>query len=251
MFSPDFLPGAPNWIDLGSPDINRSADFYASVLGWNFVSLGEEAGNYGFFQADGRTVAALGPLDAGQPSAWTVYFATPDADATAKAVEQAGGTIRLEPFDVFTNGRMAQFTDPGGAEFAVWQAGDTKGVDALQEPGALAWVEVHTPDREAAQAFYQAVFGWTAAEMPGSDGRYTLFTPEGSDTPHCGAADLQQGTPAHWLPHFEVDDVDAAVAKAGEGTVIMPATDYEGVGRLVWLADPFGARFALMKTASR
>ena len=99
-------------------------------------------------------------MEQGASSTWTTYFHTIDADATAKAVEQAGGTVRFAPFDVFTQGRMAGFTDPAGAQFAVWQPGDTKGLDAVTIPNTLCSTELHTTDAVAAKAFYQTVFGW-------------------------------------------------------------------------------------------
>lgn len=114
MLSTHFVTGAPSWLDLGSTDTAAAADFYAAVFGWRFDSAGPEAGGYGFFRKDGRTVAAVGPLtEEGASPAWTVYFQTPDADATAKAVEQGGGTVRVEPFDVMDAGRMSCLTDPG------------------------------------------------------------------------------------------------------------------------------------------
>ena len=113
---------------LYASDLAAAEDFYGRVLGWTHVPLGPEAGGYGFFSHEGRTVAAVGPLsEPGAASAWTIYFATPDADALTRAVTAAGGVVRLAPFDVFTSGRMAQLTDPGGAEFAVWQA--VEGID--------------------------------------------------------------------------------------------------------------------------
>ncbi|WP_433273925.1 VOC family protein [Actinosynnema sp. CS-041913] len=255
MLTTDYVPGAPNWLDLGSPDIDRTVAFYTGVFGWDFRSFGPEAGGYGFFQQDGKTVAALGPLtDEGATSAWTVYFQTADADATAKTAREAGGAVRLEPFDVFTNGRMAQLTDPGGAEFAVWQPGDTAGLDLVTEPGSLGWVELQSPDPAAAREFYHKVFGWTATPMPMSGGEYVVFTLAGGgeDTAFAGVAELQDGHTAHWLPYFEVTDTDAAVAGSGGlgGSVVMPAADFEGVGRMAWLADPFEARFAVITSSS-
>ncbi len=96
MLTTDYAPGAPNWLDLGCPDTAAATTFYRAVFGWDFQSAGPKAGGYGFWQKDGKTVAALGPLtEEGASSAWTVYFHTPDADATAKAVEQGGGTVRV------------------------------------------------------------------------------------------------------------------------------------------------------------
>jgi uncharacterized protein len=252
MLSTDFAPGAPNWLDLGSPDVDRTASFYGGVLGWTVQGLGPEAGGYGMFQVDGKTVAGIGPLDAGQQSGWTIYFCTPDVDAATKAAEQAGATVRLAPMDVFTHGRMAQLTDPGGAEYALWQAGDTGGIELVNDPGSLGWIELHTADPDAARAYYNTALGWTSAAMPMSGGQYVLFSPEngGENTEFAGVAELQEGHTPHWLPYFEVTDVDTAVAKAtdGGGSVVMPATDYEGVGRMAWLTDPFGARFAVIKS---
>ena len=108
MLTTEYVPGAPNWVDLGTPDIDAAAAFYGALFGWEFQSAGPDAGGYGMFTLDGKTVAALGPLgEEGAASAWTLYFQTADADATAKAVEQAGGTVRFGPFDVFTEGRRA------------------------------------------------------------------------------------------------------------------------------------------------
>ncbi len=255
MLTTNYIPGVPNWIDLGSPDTDRTVAFYTGVFGWDFQPLGPEAGGYGFFQRDGKTVAALGPLtEAGASSAWTVYFQTPDADATAKAVPAAGGEVRVEPFDVFTNGRMAQLTDPGGADFAIWQPGDTAGLDLVTEPGSLGWVELQSPDPAAAGEFYGRVFGWTATAMPMSGGEYTVFNPAGGDDQSAlgGVAELQEGHSAHWLPYFEVADADAAVAGSTRlgGAVVLPADDIEGVGRFAWLADPFGARFAVITSST-
>ena len=120
MLGTDFRTGSPNWLDLGSPDTTGAAAFYGLVFGWEFVPAGPDAGGYGFFRKHHKTVAALGPLrDEGADSAWMVYFRSPDIQATAKAVEQGGGTVRAEPMDVMGEGWMAQFTDPQGAEFAL------------------------------------------------------------------------------------------------------------------------------------
>jgi predicted enzyme related to lactoylglutathione lyase len=52
----------------------------------------------------------------------------------------------------------------------------------------------------------------------------------------------------HWLPYFEVTDCDAAAATAAEqgGTVPIPPSSVEGVGRWALLTDPFGATFAVI-----
>ncbi|MGM1064526.1 VOC family protein [Saccharothrix sp. Mg75] len=255
MLTTNYVPGVPSWVDLGSPDVTRSAGHYRGVFGWTFHPLGPSEGEYGVFRHDGRTVAAVGPLpEHGARSAWTVYFHTADADATARAVAEAGGEVRVEPFDVFSNGRMAQLTDPGGADFAIWQPRDTAGLDEVTGPGSLGWVELQAPDPAGVHDFYRSVFGWTVTTVPADDGDYTVFTPEhgDDDSSFGGIADLQEGQQAHWLPYFEVTDTDAAVSRnaALGGRAVLPTGDLPGVGRMAWLEDPFGARCAVITSST-
>ncbi|MER6915366.1 VOC family protein [Streptomyces sp. NPDC000594] len=252
MLSTDFTTGSPNWLDLGSPETAVSGAFYGAVFGWDLRSAGPDAGGYGFFQKDGRTVAAIGPLtEEGASPAWTVYFQSPDAEATAKAVEQAGGRVRVAPTDVMEAGRLAAFTDAQGAEFAVWQPAGTSGLETAGEPHTLWWVELSTTDRLVAYAFYQEVFGWRKQDMEIPGMTYTVVSAaEGDleDASFGGIAEEGDDRPG-WFPYFDTADVDALVSLAQEngGSVLMPAADVPEVGRIAWLADPHGAAFAVIK----
>ncbi len=260
MLSTSFLPGAPNWVDLGTPDTDAAAAFYGALFGWQFQSAGPDAGGYGMFIKDGKTVAAAGPLS--QPGAtpsWTLYFYAPDADAAADAVRKAGGTVRAEPMDIGAEGRMAQFSDPAGAEFAVWQPGQTTGLQAVNDPGTLCWTELHTPDAAAGAGFYESVFGWVGEGMPMGDFSYTVLRPAAGDdsSGHGGIMPISPamaagGAPAQWWPYFEVADCDATLTEAISqgGTVIVAVQHIPGVGRFAMLADPAGAPFAIITSSS-
>ncbi len=260
MLTTSYVSGAPVWIDLGSPDVEAAATFYGALFGWEFQPAGPDVGGYGMFTLDGKIVAALGPLtEEGASSAWTLYFHTVDADATAKAVEQAGGTVRFAPDDVFTAGRMAGFTDPTGAQFAVWQPFETSGLDAVTVPNTLCWTELHTTDPNAAKTFYRSVFGWDTQDMPMDGFTYTVTYPSGGgeETSQGGIMGISDemagsGMKPRWQPYFEVVDCDAVVAGTSKngGTVLMPPIDTEGIGRFAMLSDPFGAPFAVITSAS-
>ncbi|MGW6459652.1 VOC family protein [Streptomyces sp. NPDC055078] len=257
MLTTRYVTGAPNWIDLGTPDIDAANRFYGGLFGWTFQSAGPEAGGYGMYQLDGQTAAGAMTVPPEQgPPAWNVYFQSPDADATAEAVRKGGGTVPLDPMDVFDLGRMAVFTDPAGTTFSTWQPGRNKGLDLINVPGSLCWLELYTPDQEASLAFYSTVFDWGTSAMPFPDGSgtYTMVHPSaaGVDAMFGGLVPLEIDpieSDAHWLPYFEVSDCDATAARATElgGTVRMAPVDMEGVGRFAKLTDPAGARFALMQ----
>jgi predicted enzyme related to lactoylglutathione lyase len=261
MLTTRFVTGAPNWIDLGTPDIEGATAFYRALFGWDFQSAGPEAGGYGFFQLDGKTTAGGMQMteEQGGPPSWTVSFQTPDVDATVKAAEQAGGGAPMPAMDVMDAGRMAILTDTAGAVFGLWQPARVKGLEVAGDPGSLCWVELYTTDVPKAAAFYGTVLGLETSAVPFPGGSYTCVNPAGAgdDGMFGGVIDVDEDptgteTTPYWLPYFEVTDTDATVATAQErgGQVRMPATDLEGVGRIAKLADPYGARFAVIKSAS-
>ncbi|MFE7185408.1 VOC family protein [Streptomyces erythrochromogenes] len=260
MITTDFAAGAPCWIDLGVPDVPAAAAFYGAVLGWDYESMGEgEDMEGGMFRQDGKVVAGLGRLtEEGARPAWMIYYSVPDADAVTEAVERAGGTVRVPPRDLDEWGRMAQYSDPLGGQFAVWQPGTSKGVELVDEPGSLSWTELYTSDAAAAKDFYGGVFGWwfSDMELPGGGGTYALVTPAGqpAERMHGGVMELPAehlapaGGRPYWHPVFAVTDCDAAVAAVtgNGGSVQMGPEDAEGVGRLAVCLDPAGADFVVL-----
>jgi uncharacterized protein len=258
MPDPAFVTGAPNWIDLGTPDTDVATTFYHGLFGWDLAPGGPETGGYGMYQLRGKTVAGVMTVKEEQAKpAWSVYFQTPDADATARAVEQGGGTAVIPPKDVLDYGRMGGFTDSTGAYFGVWQPRTNTGLGMIMEPGSLIWSELYTPDPPAAAAFFHTVFGWQTEEMTYPGGSYTVVRPAGSDNEDASFGGLvpldeapgeAEGGP-HWLPYFAVDDTDATAADAERlgGRVTVAASDVPEVGRIATLADPAGAAFAVIK----
>jgi predicted enzyme related to lactoylglutathione lyase len=175
-----------------------------------------------------------------EPSMWTMYVATDDAQAVTAKVEGAGGKILIPPLDVFDFGRMAVFMDTANAMFAVWQAGTRPGGQVFNEPGAYTWSELNTRDPEAGKEFYRHVFGWTATEH----GNVTTFKLNGA--PVGGMAEMPGFWPEamrnHWLNCVAVADTDATVEKVRQlgGGVFLEPTDGEP-GRFAVVSDPQGA----------
>lgn len=242
--------GTPCWADLSVPDLPRGVAFYSAVLGWNMVDSGDEFGNYHIAQVDGRAAAGVGPvMQEGQPSYWTLYMASDDADGTSKLVGEHGGTVVMPPMDIAGNGRMAICSDPAGAVFGVWQAVGMIGVGVYNEPGGIVWEDARLTDIEAGRRFYTDVFGWTYGEIPGVPvDQYGTFSMPGGD-PMGGIGGMMgnpSGTPSHWLVYFGSTDANAAIAKLQElgGSVVRPAEDTP-FGRMAVVTDPFGAVFAI------
>lgn len=115
------------------------------------------------------------------------------------------------------------------------------------KPGTFCWVDLATTDPAGAKAFYRALFGWTAEDMPaGDDNIYTMLNLDGDNVAalyEMDAEQRRQGVPPHWLNYVSVDDADATAAKARElgGTVHGEAFDVLQAGRMAVIQDPTGA----------
>jgi hypothetical protein len=257
----EYTPGTPSWVDLGTPDIDATADFYGGIFGWDLPASEnpEETGGYRMAMLGGQPVAGAMPLmEEGQPPAWTTYVAVADADETAAKVREAGGQVVAEPMDVMDLGRMALFSDPTGAFFGVWQARSFKGAGVKGDPGAVGWNELNTRDPERAKEFYSAVFGWEPRPFEAPDGPpYWTVHVGGDENGVGGIMDMRSlvpdEVPPHWLTYFTVEDVDGTAAKANElgGSVALEPEDIEGVGRFAVLQDPAGATFAILRPNPR
>ncbi len=120
--------------------------------------------------------------------------------------------------------------------------------------GHFHWNELMTRDVARAKNFYADAMGWTFDSMPMPDGG-TYWLANAGGTPVAGIFDISgadyKDVPESWMPYIAVDDVDARVKKAAKAgaTVMKPAFDVPGVGRIVILAEPGGAGVGWMTPA--
>jgi predicted enzyme related to lactoylglutathione lyase len=242
----------PAWVDLATTDAGAARDFYSKLFGWGIeVSEDPQYGGYATAKLDDKSVAGIGPKQEGDPSptAWSLYIGTDDIDALGKKVEDAGGSVVAQPFDVGDQGRMAVFSDPSGAIISGWQAAEMSQFVA-GVPNAFGWAELNARGLEPAVGFYEAVFGWTHSTSPIGDGQdYTEFEHDGQ--PIVGALEMDPQvpaeTPSYWLVYFTVDDVDARFERAIElgGREMVGPQDMPG-GRFAIVSDPQGAAFGIL-----
>ena len=247
-----YAPGTPSWVDIGSTDLDKTHAFYTGLFGWERQDAGpaELTGGYGFYMQRGRMIAGYGPAQ--DPSGgvwWTSYVCVESADAAAASFAANGGAGLAPPMDVMEAGPMAVLQHTEGAAIAVWQPGEHKGAQIVNEPGALSWNELNTRDLPTAIAFYTTVFGW--GEKNGVEAGYAEFTVD--DTVVAGGMPMPEmvppEVPAHWNVYFGTADVDASAEKvtALGGTVLAPPFDIPDVGRAAVCMGPLGEAFSLFK----
>jgi uncharacterized protein len=251
-------PGTFCWPELATSDQTAGTSFYRRLFGWdlNDIPMGPD-GTYSIFQLRGKDAAAACSLrpeerQHGVPPHWNSYVSVDNADAAVKRAQDLGAKVLAPAFNVQDSGRMAVLQDPTGAVFQIWEPKKHIGVKVLREPGALTWTELSTNDTDTAKKFYTSLFGWTEKTSSGSGMTYTEFSV--ADSPLAGMMAMneqmkQMHVPPHWLPYFQVADVDATANKAKElgANFYVPPADIPNVGRFAVIADPQGAAFAIFK----
>lgn len=270
-----YIPGVPCWADTNQQDPEAAVAFYGELFGWDLeqVMPPQSPVKYYIARLRGGDVAAIGSApERGDSPAWNTYIWVQDADATAARIQAAGGRLIDGVYDVMGAGRTAVCSDPEGAVFRLWQAGDHRGARIVNEPGSVNFNGLHTGDPEGARSFYGSVFGWEALPMGGGAQGWRLpgygdfleerdpglrerlaemGAPAGFEdvvatlTP---LGDDQAYMPAQWSVTFAVEDADAVAAAAAQrgGHVVTPPFDGPWV-RMTVIRDPGGATF----TASR
>jgi hypothetical protein len=111
-------------------------------------------------------------------------------------------------------------------------------------PGTPSWVDLGTPDQDAAEEFYGPLFGWTfdPGENPEETGGYRSAMLRGQ--PVGGTMKImQEGQPPAWSNYISVEDADATMAavRANGGSVAIEPMDVLEIGRMGFFVDPTGA----------
>lgn len=238
-----YPPGTFSWVELVTSDADAAKAFYTAVFGWDYRDNPIGDGMvYSTALVDGRAAGAL-YASAEQPPHWNCYVTVESVDEAARRAGELGATVMAEPFDVLDAGRMAVIADPTGAALALWEPRSHIGASVVNQPGALTWNDLVTPDPDAAGRFYGSLFGWTTMKIPGAGGYRVIRNGERSN----GGMLAREGMPPSWLPYFGHEDLDGLVGRVAElGGRALSEPVAVPSGRFALFADPQGAVFAAL-----
>jgi predicted enzyme related to lactoylglutathione lyase len=233
------------WHEQVSPDPGQAQDFYTQLFGWGIEVYKPGEADYPMISSGGQSHGAFGTaMEGAPPPHWLSHVRVQDVDETIEKAKGAGGRLAAGPFDMGEVGRIAIITDPEGAFISAYEP-ESEGPEST---GVFVWDELATQDADAAQRFYEQVFGWTTTDMGAEYGGYRIFNR--GDTGVAGFMTVSdESIPAHWQPYVAVEDPDATAARATElgGTVLLEPMDVPNVGRIGVLRDPQGATFGILR----
>jgi hypothetical protein len=237
------------WIDLGTTDLAGAKAFYRALFGWDTEDVpAGEAGTYTVCRLRGHDVAGMHPHPEGDDSGWDSAVSVDDADAATARARELGATVLHEPADLPGAARTAKIADPGGALVGLREPRGQIGATLVNEVGAWGWNELVSPAIDAARRFYGALFGWTAADIPGPVPRTSFGLGEllvgGGHAPT-----PQEGQAPRWTVSFGVADTDQSIAQVQRlGGKLLLGPLETPIGRFAIVADPAGAAFTVMAT---
>src|SRR3954470_14694282 len=149
------------WHEQVSPDPKQAQDFYTQLFGWDTEVFAPGEADYTMISAGGQRHGGFGQaMEGAPPPHWLSHVRVEDVDETIERAKSAGGKLAAGPFEMSEVGRMAIVGDPQGAYVGVYQP---EGDDPARE-GVFVWDELGTTDVDAAQRFYELVFGWTTSD---------------------------------------------------------------------------------------
>jgi uncharacterized protein len=243
------------FVELVTPDLAASKQFYGSLFGWTFRDIESGATKYATAFLDGRPVAGMfhKPVPAGEhrQPAWLSFFAVRDVDAAKTVALQHRAKVLFEPHSIPNRGREAIFADPQGAVFAVLASSSGDPPDVLAAPGEWIWSSLITSDPDTDAAFYQTLFDYEIFDLPAGEGSQHLILAS-DNYARASANPLPANRPnmlPHWLNYVRVEDAVKMTAKLvalGGRVLVEPRIDRHG-GKVAVVADPQGAHFGLLE----
>ena len=110
--------GAPGWTELSTPDPETAQEFLSSVFGWTFSNMPMEGGDYAVAAVHDHGVGGVRAPAPGEDATptWRTYVAVESADELVRRVEEAGGSLLMEPLDVPGVGRLVAFQHPAAGQ---------------------------------------------------------------------------------------------------------------------------------------
>lgn len=240
------------WYDLMTTDPTAAQAFYSEVIGWKTQPF--EGSPYMMW------VGSQGPLGGvtalpesakkmGAPPHWMANVQVADVDKTVARARELGGSVLHDPSDIAGVGRFAVIADPQGATLSVYAPSITMAPHDVSKHGEMCWNELLTTDWQGALSFYQSLFGWQklAEHDMGPMGTYLLYGQNGVQYGGMFNKPADAKMPPAFLYYVQVDDLDAALARATKlgAAVLHGPMEVPGGARIVQLADPQGAAFAL------
>ncbi|MFD1316263.1 VOC family protein [Namhaeicola litoreus] len=236
------------WHDLITPNPEKAMEFYASMFGWTYETLGKEGSQqYHVIYNNGKAIGGIIELNATEHPAgeWLSSISVPDVEKAVAYNTQKGGKTMFKIAHFQGRGKSALVRDPQGAYISFVHS-DSGDPTFVSENNNWLWNELWTSDLDASLIYYQGLVPYKANKVEGQTVPYFLFENNGNKLSGVMKNPVENMRSA-WVPYIKVTDVNAISEKAETlGAVIMLEPDQSIRNNTVAIIqDPNGAPFAV------
>ncbi|WP_053992277.1 VOC family protein [Mangrovimonas sp. TPBH4] len=235
------------WHDLITPNPKQAMDFYSSLFGWTYKSLGTDDMAYHVIYSGGHAIGGIIPLNVStHPSGeWLSSVSVTDVDKAVEYNTAKGGKTLFKPSNFKGRGRSALVQDPQGAYIAYVHS-ETGDPQFQVANNSWLWNELWTNDISGSLGYYKGVAPYAAVEN--NEEKVPYFILKSGDQKLCGVMkNPVENMRSAWLPYIKVVDVESVTTKATSlgAKIMLEPQDNIRNGTVAIIQDPNGAPFAI------
>ena len=240
------------WMDLLTDKVLEVKKFYGELLGWEFEGEDKADAPYTLIKFKDQPIGGIVYADLKKgvnESQWLSYLSVPDVDRAAEYVQNHGGKVYRQPWDLNDRGRLSVVADPQGAFLVLFKAIGGDPADHQPEIDEWLWNELLTSNVDSALVFYKGLAGYQeeTTELTPQIKYHILMA---DSKPRAGIVKIPfEDIAPNWLPYVRVQDPATLVKKVEElgGRVYLPPTEEIRKGSVAVIIDPSGAAVALQR----
>lgn len=112
------------WQELMTTNVDKAANFYKGLLGWDYSTMDLGGTNYTLIKNQGDDIGGmmtLPPKMKDVPPHWNTYFTVTNIDETLTVIKDSGGNVMMGPQDIPEAGQFAICKAPDGTAFCLFQ----------------------------------------------------------------------------------------------------------------------------------
>lgn len=236
-------PGRFVWFELLTEESNVAKGFYSDLFGWTYTESAEYPG-YTLIMHDNQEIGGIlqveGSSKEAKESRWISSVAVGDVDKVTAELVTLGGKVLYGPVDSGERGRLAQVSDPQGADFIVLRTRKGDPEMSTFTSGEPVWVDLFTKDRQEAALFYKSLLDYSTVPS-GKDTDHFCFMFNNQPKAGLAEVDWDDLEVATWLPYIGVTNLRKKVVEAIDlGGTLVAHTETAAV-----ILDPSGAAIGL------
>ena len=240
------------WHDLLTDKLPEVKTFYSELFGWEFEGEDNPRAPYTLIKLNGKPIGGIVYSDLKKDvneSQWISYLSVADVDSAAQFIEQNGGTIYRQPWDLANRGRLAVVSDAQGALLVLFRASEGDPAESEPEMNEWLWNELFSSDPEASLTLYENLVGYTHESHAVRDTAIYYVVKIGDNARAGILKNPFTGVRPNWLPYLRVEDPGVLVEKVealGGKVALAPREDIRK-GSVALIIDPSGAAVAIQR----